>query len=118
MNKKKTIIIVGAGASGAAAAWNLSKISDYQVICMEQGGEINPKEYDYLSDEWERNKLSKYHKNPNLRKSLSDYPINDKDSQISIANFNGVGGSTLIYNAHLPRFKDSDFKKIYLDKKK
>ncbi len=115
MIKKKTIIIVGAGASGAAAAWNLSKISDYQVICMEQGGEINPKEYDYLSDEWERNKLSKYHKNPNLRKSLSDYPINDKDSQISIANFNGVGGSTLIYNAHLPRFKDSDFKTKYLD---
>ena len=75
----------------------------------------DPKEYDYLSDEWERNKLYEYHKNPNLRKSLSDYPIDNKDSQISIANFNGVGGSTIIYNAHLPRFKESDFKIKKLD---
>lgn len=115
MIKKKKIVIVGAGASGAAAAWNLSKISNYQVICLEQGGEENPKEYDYLSDEWERNKLFKYNKNPNLRKSLSDYPIDNKKSQISISNYNGVGGSTLIYNAHLPRFKESDFKTKKLD---
>ena len=79
---------------------NLSKISNYEVICLEQGSEDNPKEYDYLSDEWEKNKLYKYHKNPNFRKSLSDYPIDNKDSQISIANYNGVGGSTIIYNAH------------------
>lgn len=115
MIKKKTIIIIGAGASGAAGAWNLSKISDYQIICLEQGEKDNPKEYDYLSDEWERNKLFKYHKNPNFRKSISDYPIDNKDSQISIANYNGVGGSTIIYNAHLPRFKENDFKTKYID---
>ena len=110
MIKKKKIVIIGAGASGSAAAWNLSKISNYEVICMEQGGEEDPKEYDYQSNEWEKNKLYKYHKNPNLRNSLSDYPIDNKDSQISIANYNGVGGSTIIYNAHLPRFKESDFR--------
>lgn len=115
MIKKKTIIIIGAGASGAAAAWNLSKIPNYKIICLEQGGKDNPKEYDYLSREWERNKLFKYHKNPNLRKSFSDYPIDNKNSQISIANYNGVGGSSVIYNAHLPRFKKSDFKVNNLD---
>ena len=115
MINKKKIIIVGAGASGSAAAWNLSKISNYEVICLEQGEEDNPKEYDYLSNEWEKNKLYKYHKNPNLRKSLSDYPIDNKDSQISIANYNGVGGSSIIYNAHLPRFRESDFKIKKLD---
>ena len=115
MIKKKTIIIIGAGASGAAAAWNLSKISGYQIICLEQGEKDNPKEYDYLSDEWERNKLSKYHKNPNFIKSISDYPIDNKESQISIANYNGVGGSTIIYNAHLPRFKENDFKTKSID---
>ena len=59
MINKKKIIIVGAGASGSAAAWNLSKISNYEVICLEQGEEDNPKEYDYLSNEWEKNKLYK-----------------------------------------------------------
>ena len=68
-----------------------------------------------MSREWERNKLFKYHKNPNLRKSFSDYPIDNKNSQISIANYNGVGGSSVIYNAHLPRFKKSDFKVNNLD---
>ena len=79
------------------------------------GEKDNPKEYDYLSDEWERNKLSKYNKNPNFRKSISDYPIDNKESQISIANYNGVGGSTIIYNAHLPRFKENDFKTKSID---
>ena len=50
---KKKIVIIGA-EHGAAAAWNLSKISNYEVICMEQGGEEDPKEYDYLSNEWEK----------------------------------------------------------------
>ena len=115
MIKKKTIIIVGAGASGAAAAWNLSKITNCKIICLEQGGNDDPKEYDYLSQQWEKNKLFKYHKNPNLRKSISDYPIDNKNSQISISNYNGVGGSSIIYNAHLPRFKESDFETKNLD---
>ena len=36
--------------------------------------------------------------------------INDKDSDISIANYNGVGGSSVLYSAHLPRFLPEDFK--------
>ncbi len=106
---KKTILIIGAGASGSAAAWNLSKFSDLNVICFEQGKKNNSNEYDYTSDEWERNKIIKYQKNPNKRNSTDDYPINNQNSDISLANFNGVGGSTVIYNAHLPRFKPSDF---------
>ena len=68
----------------------------------------NPDEYDYLSDKWEKNKIYNY-SNPNNRNSVYDYPIDNKNSVISLANFNGVGGSTVIYNAHLPRFKPSDF---------
>ncbi len=45
----------------------------------------------------------------------SDYPINDKNSPISIANFNGVGGSTILYSCHFPRFHPSDFKTKSLD---
>ena len=109
MLKKKTILIIGAGASGAAASWNLSRLPNFEIICFEQGKQNNPYEYDYLSDEWEKNKIHNYHKNPNNRNSVYDYPIDNKNSVISLANFNGVGGSTVIYNAHLPRFKPSDF---------
>ena len=77
---------------------------------MEQGTFNKPKEYNYLSDEWELNRRKKYNKNPNLRNLEYDYPIDSKNSPISLANFNGVGGSTIIYNAHLPRFKPKDFK--------
>ena len=107
--KKKTILIIGAGASGSAAAWNLSKLGNLNIICFEQGIFNDPDEYDYLSDKWEINRVTKYQKDPNARQSIFDYPINNKNSIISLSNFNGVGGSTVIYNAHLPRFKPSDF---------
>ena len=45
----------------------------------------------------------------------SDYPINDDNSPISIANFNAVGGSTILYNGHFPRFHNSDFKTKTID---
>ena len=34
--------------------------------------------------------------NPNLRKLKSDYLIDDSDSDISIANFNALGGSSVL----------------------
>ena len=36
-------------------------------------------------------------------------------SPISIANFNAVGGSTILYSGHFPRFHPSDFKTRTLD---
>ena len=45
----------------------------------------------------------------------SDYPINSSNSPISIANYNAVGGSTLIYSGHFPRFHPSDFNTKKID---
>ena len=37
MKKERTdILIIGAGASGAAAAWNLSKLN-LKITCLDQG---------------------------------------------------------------------------------
>jgi choline dehydrogenase-like flavoprotein len=113
--KKMHIIIVGAGASGAAAAWNLSK-NKFKVTCLEQGPLLNKNSYSFYQDKWEIYKKNKFHINPNVRKLKSDYPINDKNSPISIANFNAVGGSTILYSGHFPRFHPSDFKTKTLDK--
>ena len=34
--------------------------------------------------------------------ATTDYPINDDNSLMKVANFNGVGGGTILYTAHYP----------------
>ena len=113
-NNNVDILIIGAGAAGAAAAWNLSK-SGYKIICLEQGPSLNYKSYSFSQTNWELLKQRKFNINPNIRKLKSDYPIDDRRSPISIANFNAVGGSTILYSGHVPRFHPSDFKTKTLD---
>ena len=52
---------------------------------------------------------------PNVRGRPTDYPINNDESPISVVNFNGVGGSTILYTAHFPRLHPSDFRVRTLD---
>ncbi len=108
------VLIIGAGAAGAAAAWNLSS-SGYKIICMDQGPILDPISYSNDQYNWELLKLKRFNSNPNIRNLKSDYPINDKNSPISIANYNAVGGSTILYSGHFPRFHESDFKTKSVD---
>ncbi len=110
MNKEKTdILIIGAGASGAASAWNLSRLN-LKITCIDQGPFIKEGEYSFNNSLREVNKFKKFHIDPNVRNLKFDYPINSKNSPISIANYNAIGGATLIYSGHYPRFHPSDFK--------
>ena len=113
-NNHADILIIGAGAAGAAIAWSLSS-SKYKILCFDQGDFTDPNLYSANNSNWEKLKRKKYNLNPNIRNNKSDYPINDKNSPISIANFNGVGGSTILYSGHLLRFHPSDFKTKSLD---
>jgi choline dehydrogenase-like flavoprotein len=115
VSKEVDIVIVGSGASGAAAAWSLSRNNSLRIICLEQGGEIKPSAYPSTRTDWELDRFAAYSSNPNIRKSSADYPIDDSNSAISIANFNGYGGSTILYSAHFPRFHPSDFRVKSLD---
>ena len=114
MQNKPKVIIIGTGASGSSAAWNLSK-SFFNIICFEQGPELKKNSYSFDRLDWELLKKKSFNHNPNIRKMKSDYPIDDKNSPISIANFNAVGGSTILYSCHFPRFHSSDFKTKTLD---
>ena len=108
------ILIVGAGASGAAAAWSLAD-GGYQVLCLEQGDFMDPAKYPATQSNWEELKQTTFNPSPNIRNLEADYPINDSQSPISIANFNAVGGSTILFSGHFPRFHPSDFKVRTLD---
>ncbi|MBK9443382.1 MAG: GMC family oxidoreductase [Comamonadaceae bacterium] len=109
------ILIVGSGASGAAAAWSLSQLQGVKIVCLEQGSAMRPDHYPSVSLDWELRRNDTYNVSPNIRQLQADYPIDDAASPIAIANFNAVGGSTILYSGHFPRFHPSDFKTRSLD---
>jgi choline dehydrogenase-like flavoprotein len=108
------VLIIGAGASGGAVAWSLAD-TRMRILCLEQGDWMKPSEYPSTGRDWEARQLGEFHYNPNRRGRDTDYPINEDDSPIKIANFNGVGGGTVLYAGHFPRFHPSDFRVRSLD---
>jgi len=108
------ILIIGAGASGAAVAWSLAE-TKMRIVCLEQGGWVKPTDYPTNGRDWEARATGDFSPNPNRRGRPEDYPINDDASPIKIMNFNGVGGGTIMYTAHWPRLHPSDFRTQSLD---
>jgi choline dehydrogenase-like flavoprotein len=108
------VLIIGAGASGAAVAWSLAE-TKMRIVCLEQGGWTKPTDYPSNGRDWEARQLGDFNYNPNRRARAEDYPINEDNSPIKIANFNGVGGGTILYAGHFPRFHPSDFRVRSLD---
>ena len=114
MRDKVDVLIIGSGASGAAVAWSLAE-TRMRILCLEQGDWMKPTDYPSNGRDWEARLFSDFAVSPNRRARPTDYPINDANSPIKVANFNGVGGSTIMYTAHFPRLHPSDFKVRTLD---
>ena len=114
MLDKVDVLIIGSGASGAAVAWSLAD-TRMRIVCLEQGDWVKPSDYPSNGRDWEARLFSDFAINPNRRARPTDYPINDANSPIKVVNFNGVGGSTIMYTAHFPRMHPSDFKVRTLD---
>lgn len=113
-NERADVVIVGAGAAGAALAWTLAE-TRMQIVCLEQGDWMNPAEYPGMDASWELGQLGAFAFSPNVRRRREDYPVNDGSSPIQVSMFNAVGGSTILYAAHFPRFHPSDFRVRTLD---
>jgi hypothetical protein len=108
------VLIIGAGASGAAVAWSLAE-TRMKILCLEQGDWIKPTEFPTNGRDWEARRYADFDISPNRRARDTDYPINDDNSLMKIANFNGVGGGTILFTAHYPRLHPSDFRVMTLD---
>jgi choline dehydrogenase-like flavoprotein len=108
------VLIIGAGAAGAALAWSLAD-TRMKILCLEQGDWMNPAEYPTTGTDWELRRFGDFGLSPNARGRSEDYPVNDAESPIAISNFNAVGGGTILYAAHFPRFHPSDFRVKSLD---
>ncbi len=102
-------LVVGSGAAGAAAAWKLCQ-NGFKVACLDRGGWMDPTKYPSTTYDWEH--LKRTTMNPVIRDRQNswDYPVDDSESPIAVCNFNAVGGSTILYSGHFPRFLPTDFK--------
>jgi choline dehydrogenase-like flavoprotein len=108
------ILIIGAGASGAAVAWRLSDAA-LRIVCLEQGRWHKPGEYSTTLPDWEFRGATSFSFNPNVRALPEDYPVDDTESDVTPLMFNAVGGSTVHWTAHAPRFHPSDFRVLSQD---
>jgi choline dehydrogenase-like flavoprotein len=113
-NEPVGVLIVGAGAAGAAVAWSLVD-TGMQILCLEQGPRLSDTDFPSNRPDYELGRYAEFSCDPNVRKLREDYPINSDDSPITPVNFNAVGGSTINYLGHWPRFHPSDFRAHSLD---
>lgn len=108
------VLIIGAGASGAAIAWSLLE-TRMRILCLEQGDHLHDKDYPSRRSDYELSRYGAFSCDPNVRKLQQDYPVNSENSCITPVNWNGVGGSTVNFLGHWPRMKPSDFRTRSLD---
>ena len=108
------VLIIGAGASGAAIAWSLLE-TRMRILCLEQGDHLEDKDFPSRRDDYELARYGAFSVDPNVRGLRQDYPINANDSCITPVNWNGVGGSTMNFLGHWPRMRPSDFRTKSMD---
>ncbi|MBX2882298.1 MAG: NAD(P)-binding protein, partial [Granulosicoccus sp.] len=113
-NDPVDVLIIGAGASGAAIAWSLLE-TRMRIVCLEQGPWITDKDFPSRREDYELARYAEFSCDPNVRQLPQDYPINSENSDITPVNFNAVGGSTINFLAHWPRMRPSDFRTRTLD---
>src|SRR5262249_22660055 len=63
------VVIVGAGASGAAVAWSLAS-AGFKVVTIEQGDWVNPQTLSHFQRDWEPHRLTDFNADPNVRGRL------------------------------------------------
>ncbi|MEM6577498.1 MAG: GMC family oxidoreductase [Pseudomonadota bacterium] len=102
-------IVVGSGAAGAAAAWRLAS-KGFKVACLDRGPWMDPGSYPSTRADWEVLKRGPMSPVSATRGAPQDYPVDDSRSPIAVCNFNAIGGSTILYSAHFPRFRPTDFR--------
>jgi choline dehydrogenase-like flavoprotein len=108
-NEPVGVLIVGAGASGAAFAWSIADLGT-SVLCLDQGPWMRQQDYPSNGLDWESRGMGEFSPSPNVRRLPSDYPVNEQDSEIAPLMFNAVGGSTILWAAHFPRLTPGDFR--------
>ncbi|PYV93667.1 MAG: choline dehydrogenase [Acidobacteria bacterium] len=114
--ERADVLVIGSGAAGAAVTKRLADFGG-QVVCLEQGEWVKPADYPSTQAEWEiQLRRGTFHFSPNVRRRDEDYPvIPTGGNPPNVLMFNAVGGSTIHWTGHFPRFHPSDFRVKTLD---
>jgi len=114
LSDQADVIIVGAGAAGAAAAWRLSR-GGLKIICLDRGNWQRKDDMPATSDDWEILRQTRWNPSPAKRNLHFDLAIDATESMIKPLAYAAVGGSTVMWSCHFPRFHPSDFRTYTLD---
>lgn len=116
------VVVVGAGLGGAAFCARLSERAPHlRIVCLERGDWVDRAAMPAYRRDWQRAALGTWATSPNVRLAAqspspsADYPVDDSASPIKPLMWNGVGGSTISWAAHVPRLHPSDFRARTLD---
>src|SRR2546426_1245869 len=96
------VVVIGAGAAGAAVAWRLAR-AGIGVVCLEQGDWVDPRAYPHWRADWGLHRNTDWSAEPHGRRLPPDYPVNDAASPIAPLMYKPVGGSPIQLHAHFPR---------------
>ena len=103
------VLVIGAGAAGAAVAWSLSR-RGVQVTCLEQGDWVPETDIPKNHADWEVRGRHYWNASPGKRRAAADYPVtNLGDNPVDVYMYSAVGGSAIGYGGHFWRLQPSDF---------
>ena len=74
-NEPVDVLIIGAGASGAAIAWSLLE-TRMRILCLEQGPRLDDKDFPSRDDDYELGPLWQVLLRSQCAGLKQDYPIN------------------------------------------
>ncbi len=106
------VVVIGSGPAGAAVTKRLTDFGA-KVLCLEQGDWINRAEFPSERPDWETQLKTYFY--PNVRNLPEDYPVMTGGQLKAVQMANAVGGTSIHYTAHFPRFHPSDFRVRSLD---
>jgi len=108
------VVVIGAGPSGAAATWRLAQ-AGLSVICLERGAWFDYAALGHGAPGYDLRRTGPFHENPNVRRGDDDVEVDDTDSPIKVSVGYGVGGGSIYWAAHIPRYRAEDFRVRSLD---
>lgn len=109
-DERVDVLVIGSGAAGGALTMALAE-KGAKIVCLEQGDWRNPSDLPSSGSDYEAQmQRPQFSFNPNERKRPEDYPVvsaGRNPPEIEMAN--GVGGTTVHWNAQFLRLHPSDF---------
>jgi choline dehydrogenase-like flavoprotein len=109
------VLVIGSGPAGAALTASLAG-RGADVLCLEQGGWVEPARLPKTSMDWEVRGRRWWNPSPSRRGDPSDYPVASLgEDPVDVYMYSAVGGSAIGYGGHFWRLQPSDFRAQSLD---